>query len=247
MKTKQGKRNSTKPFKTVKKNQNVEIHLQAGPCTSPPYNQFNMVCNNCAEDQPCSFMGLRGFEISTTDGSLVYGPYFPETKKQDLLNNCRSLRFNGKPYSPSARKYALNQIRSTLRKVLDRQKLVRSHNTNVAIQRDHVEGYRHLCDICFTSIFNHHYVCAYCAMEICIDCYDSLNNTTHGLHRHPNSSNQEHAKAEFVLFSKFSKQTIAALYKTTTSKAGLSIKSKARTNDDRVVHPMPSTSLGKNY
>ncbi|KAI7877879.1 uncharacterized protein EV154DRAFT_472170 [Mucor mucedo] len=226
----------------ITKSSNVEIHLQAGPCTSPPYNQFDMICNSCAEEQPCSFMGLRGFEISTIDGSLVYGPYFPETKKNDLLHSSRSLRFNGKPYSPGAKKYALNQIRSTLRKVLERQKDARSYYNNKAVQRDHTEGYRHLCDTCSTTIFNKHYVCASCAMEICIECYDDLQNMTEGIHTHPKSTNNKHARAEFVLFSKFAKKSISTLLKSTIPKAARSLMRKVKKENDPSAAAMVTTS-----
>lgn len=184
-------RTCSKLFKTIRRDSKVEIHLQAGPCTGLPYNQFKSFCQSCEQGEQCSFINLRGYIISTTDGSLVYGPYFPATEKPDLLHRCKSLRFNTKPHSRGANSYALKKIRST-------SKVIKTPNgciltqTNKPIQRDHIEGYCHMCDTCYTRNFIHHYICAYCAVGTCIDCYESLNDTLSGCHSNPVFSEKEH-------------------------------------------------------
>ncbi|KAI7894021.1 uncharacterized protein EV154DRAFT_580930 [Mucor mucedo] len=239
----QAKRNATKLYEKVTKNNNVETHLQAFPCTSPPYNQFDMICNSCLEEQPCSFIGLRLFDISTIDGGLVYGPYFPDTKKDDILRSCRSRRFNRKPYSPGAKNYASNQIRSTLRRVLKLLMDARPYYNDEIIQQYYAEGYKHLCDTCSTSIFDKHYICASCGMEICIACYDDLRNKIEGAHTHPKSADNKHARAEFILFSKSAKKSNSALIDSTISEDGRSLMHSDKMDNYQDASPMVTTSL----
>lgn len=234
----------TKPFKTIPRN--VKIHLQAGSCTSIPYSQFKMRCQSCTQGEPCSFINLRGFKVSNVDGKLVYGPYFPATENPDLLHRCRSLRFKTKPYSRSAKSYALKKIRSTLQKALKRQMDVLLHKSNKPIQRDHIEGYRHMCDSCSTSIFIHHYVCAHCAIEICIDCYEGLNSKIDGVHTSSMPSKKEHSQSEFVLFSKLSENSIFDLIGNTAMEVDGHLYNEANNNDYEVKRNMSFLSSVSN-
>ncbi|KAG2202152.1 hypothetical protein INT47_008124 [Mucor saturninus] len=166
---------------------------------------------------------LRLFDISTIDGGLVYGPYFPDTKKDDILRSCRSRRFNRKPYSPGAKNYASNQIRSTLRRVLKLLMDARPYYNDEVIQQYYAEGYKHLCDTCSTSIFNKHY--------------------TEGAHTHPKSADNKHARAEFILFSKSAKKSNSALLESTISEDGDSLMDSDEMNNSQGTAPMVSTSL----
>lgn len=158
---------------------------------------------------------------------MVYGPYFPATEKPDLLHRCKSLRFNTKPHSRGANSYALKKIRST-------SKVIKTPNgciltqTNKPIQRDHIEGYCHMCDTCYTRNFIHHYICAYCAVGTCIDCYESLNDTLSGCHSNPVFSEKEHFRSEFVLFSKLSERSIFHLIESTAMEIDVICITKTR-------------------
>lgn len=34
-----------------------------------------------------------------------------------------------------------------------------------------VQGVREMCDVCETTLFNYHWVCAKCGFAVCIDCF----------------------------------------------------------------------------
>ena len=34
-----------------------------------------------------------------------------------------------------------------------------------------VGGVRELCDVCYTTLFNIHFVCPNCGFAVCLDCY----------------------------------------------------------------------------
>ena len=46
-----------------------------------------------------------------------------------------------------------------------------------------VGGVREMCDSCYTTLFNHHYVCNSCGFAVCIDCREeySENSTCESL------------------------------------------------------------------
>ncbi len=39
-----------------------------------------------------------------------------------------------------------------------------------------VRGVREMCDVCKTTLFNHHWICELCGMYICLDCYWSTDD-----------------------------------------------------------------------
>ena len=46
-------------------------------------------------------------------------------------------------------------------------------------------GVREICDSCYTTLFNHHYVCNSCGFSVCIDCRDEYSdNVTCESHDH---------------------------------------------------------------
>ncbi|KAI8887833.1 hypothetical protein K501DRAFT_268446 [Backusella circina FSU 941] len=42
-----------------------------------------------------------------------------------------------------------------------------------SLSQSNFEEYCHVCNICLTSIFNFHYVCSGCAINVCIHCYNN--------------------------------------------------------------------------
>ncbi|KAI7867476.1 uncharacterized protein EV154DRAFT_432375 [Mucor mucedo] len=205
MKTQQVQRKQL--FKKIRKGD--EIHIQVDSCKKPPYDQFKIVCHACKRNEACTFVNLRGFK--KVNDQLLYGPYFPSTRTPTL--KYKSRRFNTMPYSPRANIYALKKIRPTLQRCLQRQLDVLLHGSNKPIQRKHTKGYSHTCDSCSTNFFIHYYICAFCAIEICMDCYEALKNTLYGYHNGRVFNGKEHSQSEFVLFSKLSEKSITLLLK----------------------------------
>ncbi|KAI9274696.1 hypothetical protein BDA99DRAFT_533313 [Phascolomyces articulosus] len=65
---------------------------------------------------------------------------------------------------PTICKAMVKMLQEDNQRVLDHGALIR--------RRAPFTNVRHVCDVCLTSIFNLHYMCAVCAMDICVDCYD---------------------------------------------------------------------------
>ena len=45
-----------------------------------------------------------------------------------------------------------------------------SNNKNITWKRP-VKGVREMCDVCKTTLFNHHWICGMCGLFVCLDCY----------------------------------------------------------------------------
>ena len=43
-----------------------------------------------------------------------------------------------------------------------------------------VGGVRELCDVCYTTLFNFHFVCPNCGFAVCLDCYNESDDGTTG-------------------------------------------------------------------
>lgn len=204
-----------------------DIVIQDKSCTEHPFHKFNEHCRSCENNGPCSFKGLRGFKISKKTKSLLHGPYFPPTNKVDPLQHLKSERFTSTTFSSplsstsstspvSAAAYTIKKIKSAFNSILQRQKTIT--NINKPIRRENPEGDRHFCDYCYTSLFNYHYVCSVCALEICPDCYRELNTTSedelltckNGIKHHPD---------EFVLLSKLIEESMDYLIQSTAATA----------------------------
>lgn len=219
------------PFKKIQKTD--EIHIQTESCKSPPYSQFKSMCQECKRNGSCTFKNLRGFKV--VDTQLLYGPYFTSTSTPDL--KYKSKRFNTKPYSRKANTYALKKIRRTLQGTLQRQLDVLLHGSNKPIQRKHTKGYSHTCDTCSTSFFIHYYICAFCAIEICIDCYEALENTLYGYHNGRVFNGKEHSRSEFVLFSKVSEKSMTQLIGSTAMEVDGYLYNEEYDSDDMSIIP----------
>ncbi|KAI9355856.1 hypothetical protein BD770DRAFT_390889 [Pilaira anomala] len=217
-----------------------DIVIQDKSCTERPFYKFKEQCRSCENNGPCSFKGLRGFKISKKTKSLLHGPYFPPTNKVDPFQHLKSERFTSTtPSSPlsstsstspaSAAAYAIKKIKSVFNSVLQRQKTIT--NINKPIRRENPEGDRHFCDYCYTSLFNYHYVCSICALEICPDCYRELNATSddelltckNGIKHHPD---------EFVLLSKLIEESMDYLIQSTSATASDSNNVENEINHD---------------
>ncbi|KAG2229914.1 hypothetical protein INT48_008295 [Thamnidium elegans] len=194
-----------------------KVIVQDKPCNNPPFDKFNASCRGCEEEESCSFMGLRGFKVSKKTGKLLHGPYFPPTKKYNPLRRLKSLRFNTEPPSQKAPSYAMNKIKSAFHKILLRQKDALSKDfLNAPIRRENPEGYRHFCDSCYTSLFNYHFICSTCALEICPECFDKLSTTTSDDALLDCIKGDKHLKEEFVSVSKLPSDSMKQLIRTTT-------------------------------
>lgn len=220
--------------KCLQLNTSEKVRVQEKSCNEPPFNKFNAPCRGCEEEEACSFMGLRGFKVSKKTGKLSHGPYFPSTQKYNPLQQLKSLRFNIKPPSRKSPTYAMNKIKSAFNKILLRQKDTLSNEDvlNIPIRRENPEGYRHFCDLCYTGLFNYHFVCSCCALEICPDCYDKFTTITSDDSLLECVKGETHVKEEFVLVSKFPEDEMNKLIQATGSNHGNQTNTQHSSNSD---------------
>jgi hypothetical protein len=90
-----------------------------------------------------------------------------------------SKRFNQhKPYDPADRTYLKANLRDILKQSFaQNQPICKGRGKpQRAVLREGFEGYRHVCDICLTSIFNCHYFCPGCTIDVCLNCYNNWND-----------------------------------------------------------------------
>jgi hypothetical protein len=79
-------------------------------------------------------------------------------------------------YGPAYLTYFEAKLRNILKQSTTDGKLTMGHspNSNKPLLRSGFEGYRYVCNVCLTSIFNYHYVYAGCAMDVSKLIYCSL-------------------------------------------------------------------------
>ncbi|CAF1023231.1 unnamed protein product [Adineta ricciae] len=53
-----------------------------------------------------------------------------------------------------------------------------AHNEKNIIWKKYMAGWREVCDECYTTLFNHHYMCKQCGYMTCIECYSQLSQLT---------------------------------------------------------------------
>ncbi|KAJ8102162.1 hypothetical protein POJ06DRAFT_193854 [Lipomyces tetrasporus] len=80
------------------------------------------------------------------------------------------------PRSAGDINYVLDSIAPAFSNMLDQELQLEKQETLLRIVPKEGEGYRSLCDICGTSLFSGRYMCYYCGLEMCLDCYDDWNN-----------------------------------------------------------------------
>ncbi|KAI9263576.1 hypothetical protein EDC94DRAFT_518275 [Helicostylum pulchrum] len=198
--------------KCLKQQTTEKVIVQDEPCNDAP-------CRGCEAEEACSFLGLRGFKVSKKTGKLLHGPYFPSTNNSSPLQRLKSLCFNTKPPTKKSPSYAMNKIKSTFHNILVKQKGALSKNgLNTPIRRENPEGYRHFCDSCYNSLFNYHFVCSTCALEICPDCYDKFTTLTSDDPLFDCVKGDTHVKEEFVVVSKLPEDEMEELIQATDSK-----------------------------
>ncbi|KAK9240896.1 hypothetical protein V1525DRAFT_142622 [Lipomyces kononenkoae] len=86
------------------------------------------------------------------------------------------VNFSVPPRSVDDVNYVLDSIASTFANMLDQELQLEKQDALLRIVPKEGEGYRSLCDICGTSLFSGRYMCYYCGLEMCLDCYDDWNN-----------------------------------------------------------------------
>jgi hypothetical protein len=122
-----------------------------------------------------------------------------------------SNRFNkNKPYDQADRSYLKGKLRGILKETiaLDQPIGKSRRKSKAGVLRNGFEGYRHVCDICLTSIFNHHYFFPACAIDICMHCHDNWKEVKKDSNKTACHDGLSHCPQVFILAQKYSQQDI---------------------------------------
>ena len=174
-----------------------ETFIQDGPCF---YSAADLAwCRECrltpvkeredillrggkfAEDDSnitCSFYSFRKLRM-TKQGDLAVAGYLdpntdPKPEELRLWNPDKTQPPLG--FDVEKTKYILSLIGDQFCQMVQQERrCVTVHmgaNKTVAWKKS-VRGVREMCDVCKTTLFNHHWICSSCGLFVCLDCYQT--------------------------------------------------------------------------
>lgn len=149
----------------------ASITVQSTKCRSfKPYDHkpYN-ICRACRNSKSldCRFYNIRGFDCSDKAGRT---PRFVNYHGPDTLS--KYFKHGRIRHVQRQRKYLLSNIRKGLYKLLQADVKERKQHGNKVRRRPPTEDDRHMCDLCSTTLFNAHYMCAVCGLDMCPWCYN---------------------------------------------------------------------------
>ncbi|KAI8879584.1 hypothetical protein K501DRAFT_276434 [Backusella circina FSU 941] len=97
------------------------------------------------------------------------------------------------------------------------------------------EEYRHVCDVCLTSIFNLHYVCSGCAINLCIHCYNYWRQVKNDPKKTACHRGLKHAPQMFTVSQKYASEDMETLMMELNEEVITSNKKKNLATEESVV------------
>ncbi|XP_058174131.1 lysine-specific demethylase 3B [Anopheles ziemanni] len=168
----------------TKLNRTSEPHLQNVPC----YTLTSRLprCRECgrsaatrsrhAQSIFCRFYAfrkLRNNELGKLEVTGFADPYL-DPKEADISLWSANLKQVPVDLSIEKAKFLLGQVGYKFCELFHQEK--EAHFEHLASDKtiawkQAVQGIREMCDVCQTTLFNHHWVCSTCGFVVCIDCY----------------------------------------------------------------------------
>lgn len=147
------------------------LTVQKTLCRSfKPYDRKAFdVCRACTRSNTldCRFHNIRGVNRSDT---LRRIPHFVNYHGPDTLS--KYFQRGRIRHVHKERKHLLSNIRKGLYQLLQADVKERKQHGNKVRRRPPTDGDRHICDLCSTTLFNAHYMCAICGLDMCPWCYN---------------------------------------------------------------------------
>ncbi|KAI7860870.1 hypothetical protein BDC45DRAFT_7627 [Circinella umbellata] len=159
--------------------------LQRTGCWNPTSKIKIDRCKPCIakKNEGCRFINIRAFPTSAFENAtstteykendivLEDDPYFMDYDGPDPISKYKKLT-TMMITKTNYRNIVLQKICKAFTKMLQEDsRRVIEHGTLIR-RREPLDNVRHVCDMCLTSIFNLHYMCSVCALDLCVDCYD---------------------------------------------------------------------------
>ncbi|KAI8989369.1 hypothetical protein BDB01DRAFT_756772 [Pilobolus umbonatus] len=224
---------------SLKEGSSADYLIQKNRCRITPFIDplnYCRACCNTAKYQKCCFIKFRAYKLGIDYHSNTL--FFPSTTKPDMFRTNKSQRFQSDPCSSIASQYVMKHIQPLLKKYLNQDVKpstpcipISPHTASASssstsntvacqsdpsirpIRREHISGTRDLCDICCTNIFNLHHICSICGLEICQSCFQSFDELENKKAKKC-TRRRVHTTDHFLLFSKYSEETLHGLNET---------------------------------
>lgn len=151
---------------------NQHLQVQTGSCRSSQYKQYDK-CRSCLDQlvKDCRFKQFRAFADDDTEGASLH---FVSFSGEDGLQQAKRPKITKKEQH---RKYAIKTIRGAVAKILEDEDAEVQRWGGKVRRRTPQVNERHICDGCQTTIFNFHYMCAMCGVDLCTACHEKLDDT----------------------------------------------------------------------
>ncbi|KAI8138600.1 hypothetical protein BJV82DRAFT_565069, partial [Fennellomyces sp. T-0311] len=185
----------------------VLLKPQKSACHSPKINIRDR-CKACVNKkrEGCRFQSIRAF---TADDKEV--PHFANFDGPDAVVKYKVPKKTGQA---SHREAVLQTICKALTKLIkDDARQIAKHDSPLIRRRAPFANMRHVCDSCLTSIFNLHYMCSICALDLCVDCYSKNWKLKPNAHLNRCSYRRIHTREHMVPVVKYQAATLKMLEK----------------------------------
>uniref|UniRef100_A0A182JNM9 [histone H3]-dimethyl-L-lysine(9) demethylase n=1 Tax=Anopheles christyi TaxID=43041 RepID=A0A182JNM9_9DIPT len=167
----------------------TEAFLQNGPC----YKVASRLprCRECGRSAAvrsrnasiifCRFIAFRKLKYNDQGQLEVYGFADPvgDAKEADTSLWSSNLQKVPADLTVEKSKFLLGQVGYKFCELFHQEKEAyfehMAEDKTVAWKQP-VQGVREMCDVCQTTLFNHHWVCSTCGFVVCIDCYKYRKN-----------------------------------------------------------------------
>jgi lysine-specific demethylase 3 len=161
--------------------------LQVAPCCSFVGVGPCQECwpNKMSTHQNCRFVEFRRLRVSEVQEESVRwetaGFAGKEDVKPEHLAHWIPLRTGYSGMDDSAAYVMLKQVAQLFINIVEKERTLyltlRESQANWNWKRA-VGGVRELCDVCYTTLFNFHFVCPNCGFAVCLDCYNESDDGT---------------------------------------------------------------------
>uniref|UniRef100_A0A182MP00 [histone H3]-dimethyl-L-lysine(9) demethylase n=1 Tax=Anopheles culicifacies TaxID=139723 RepID=A0A182MP00_9DIPT len=174
-----------------KKKRPLEPFLQNEPC----YKVASRLprCRECGRSASarsrnaliifCRFIAFRKLKYNESGQLEVFGFADPFLDAKDTDTSLWSSNLQKVPADLSVEKskFLLGQVGYKFCELFHQEKeayFEHMAEDKTIAWKQAVQGVREMCDVCQTTLFNHHWVCSTCGFVVCIDCYKCRKNGT---------------------------------------------------------------------
>ncbi|XP_065185344.1 uncharacterized protein LOC135815918 [Sycon ciliatum] len=148
--------------------QSCREHVVAQRHASTSSSSGGMVLHNV---NSCAFVGFRKLQVSKgvvrTAGFCTV-----DEATDDSLQKFR-VQPRCSAFTPEQGRYLIRFLKQTVLRLLEEE--IHFGSLDVACLK--ALGYREICDICATTVFNTHFVCERCGAVVCLKCYQLHKNS----------------------------------------------------------------------